>query len=281
MECFTMRFTTIRTAGGTRAARVDGDVVEELPFEDVGALLASGTDLGSVGSGAGGQAFADADLAPVVVRPSKIFCVGLNYRSHIEETGNEIPTHPTLFAKFPSALIGPRDDIWLPPESKYVDWEAELAFVIGSRVRRVTGDDARNAIAGYTICNDISMRNWQRRTQQWLQGKTWEHATPLGPVLVTPDDIDHARDLRVTCEVDGDTMQDARTSDLVFDPVAIVEYLTQITTLEPGDVVSTGTSDGVGAARQPPVFLSAGQTVRVAIEGIGELVNRCVDDPTA
>jgi acylpyruvate hydrolase len=125
------------------------------------------------------------------------------------------------------------------------------------------------------------MRNWQRRTPQWLQGKTWEHATPLGPVLVTPDDIDHARDLRVTCEVDGDTMQDARTSDLVFDPVAIVEYLTQITTLEPGDVVSTGTSDGVGAARQPPVFLSAGQTVRVAIEGIGELVNRCVDDPTA
>ena len=218
----------------------------------------------------------DADLAPLIPRPSKIVCLGLNYRSHIEEMGAELPKHPTLFAKFPAALIGARDPIRLPEASNAVDWEGELAFVIGRRVRNVSKDEAADAIAGYTICNDVSMRDWQWRTSEWLQGKTWEGSTPLGPALVTPDEVGHGADLLLRCEVDGEVMQEARTSDLLFKPADIVSYVSTIATLEPGDVFSTGTPSGVGAGRQPPRFLQPGQVVRTSIEGLGELVNECV-----
>ncbi len=276
-----MRLATIRTPSGTRAARVEGDDVVELDAPDVGALLASGLDPSTVRGTGPVHRLATVDLAPVVPRPSKIFCLGLNYAAHIRETGREPPSHPAVFAKFATALIGARDDIWLPLESQRVDWEVELAFVIGRRARRVGPDEARAAIAGYTICNDVSMRDYQHRTPQWLQGKTWEHATPVGPVLVSGDELDDAGDLRLTCEVDGELVQDGRTSDLVFGPVEIVRYLSAIVTLEPGDLVSTGTPSGVGDARTPPVYLCPGQVLRSAIEGIGELVNRCVPDPSA
>ena len=278
-----MRLTTIRTGDGTRAARVDGDRLVELPAPDVGAVLAQGpVALRAAGAARGLERdAATADYAPVVPDPSKIICLGLNYETHIREMGHDPPDVPTLFAKYTAALIGPRDPIVLPRVSTSVDWEAELAFVIGTPVRHADASTARAAIAGYTICNDISMRDWQRRTQQWLQGKTFESSTPIGPVLVTPDEVDDARDLGVRCEVDGQLRQDARTSDLVFDPVAIVRYVSTILTLLPGDVISTGTPGGVGAGMHPPVFLRPGQVVRTVIDGIGELVNECVAETAA
>jgi acylpyruvate hydrolase len=278
-----MRLATIRTARGTRAARIDGDHVVELDAPDVGALLGSAIagDFEAMASGsAGPEHDIDAvDWAPLVLDPSKIFCLGLNYRAHILEMGHEFPEHPAVFTKYAVALIGAHDDIWMPPESACVDWEAELGVVIGRTIRRASESDGRTAIAGYTVVNDVSMRDWQYRTPQWDAGKTWEHATPVGPWLVTPDEVDHARDLRVSCEVDGVVMQDGRTSDLLFDPVATVQYLSTICTLEPGDLISTGTPSGVGHARKPPVYLQPGQLVRTSVEGIGELVNRCVPEP--
>jgi len=276
-----MRLVTFRTDRGTRAGRVEGDDVVGLGFDDVGALLASDdwesraarADSGPV------HRLESLDLAPIVTRPSKVICLGLNYRAHIEETVREVPEYPTLFAKFADALIGAHDDIVLPSAADQPDWEVELAFVIGRRVRHATREEALHAIAGYTICNDITMRDWQRRTLQWLQGKTWECSTPVGPVLVTPDEIDHAADLALRCEVDGEVMQEARTSDMVFEPADIVAYVSTIITLRPGDLISTGTPGGIGGARTPPVFLRAGQTVRTTIEGIGEMVNRCVPEP--
>ena len=276
-----MRLVTIRTPAGTRAARVDHDRVVELPYADVGELLAAGV-LGerSAADAYGAEhAYADVDFAPLVPRPSKIFCLGLNYAAHIQETGRDLPEYPTLFAKFPPALIGAHDQIWLADAVERPDWEAELAFVVGRRVRHADLDEARAAIAGYTICNDVSMRDWQRRTLQWLAGKTWEHTTPLGPALVTPDEVDHAADLLVRCEVDGEVMQEARTSDLVFRPAETLAYISTIITLEPGDVVSTGTPGGIGDARTPPIHLRPGQVVRTTIEGLGECVNECVREP--
>ena len=273
-----MRFATIRTGEGSRAVRLDGERAVELAFDDVGALLASG-DLSRAPVTGREHALDSLDYAPLVLQPGKIICLGLNYRAHVLETVRELPAYPTLFAKYADALIGARDAIDLPAEVERPDWEVELAFVIGRTVRRARGDDALAAIAGYTICNDVSMRDWQYRTLQWLQGKTWERSTPLGPALVTPDEVDHARDLRVRCEVDGEVMQDARTSDLLFGPAAIVEYVSTIVTLRPGDVVSTGTPGGIGDARDPKVSLRPGQVVRTSIEGLGEQVNRCAAAP--
>jgi acylpyruvate hydrolase len=221
------------------------------------------------------SALGAADLAPLV-RPQKVICVGLNYRSHIQEMGREPPPYPTLFAKFPDALTGPHDDLVLPSVSDQVDWEAELGVVIGKPARRVEIADALEHVAGYTVVNDISMRDWQRRTTEFLQGKTFEASTPVGPVLVTPDEIDHARDLRLRCEIDGEVMQEARTSDLIFDTAALVSYCSQCATLRPGDLISTGTPGGVGAGRDPQMFLRPGQTVTTTIEGIGSCVNRTV-----
>lgn len=269
-----MRLATARHADGTTTAvRVDGDRM--VPLDAPDALSALRDD--RTGAAAGEPVSADAvDLAPVVPRPPKIICLGLNYETHIAEMGRELPEHPTCFAKFAVALTGPYDDIVLPAISSQVDYEAELAVVIGAPARDVDGADAGRVIAGYTILNDISMRDFQFRTMQWLQGKTFERSSPLGPVLVTGDEIDHARDLAISCTVDDEVRQSARTSDLVFAPAAIVAYLSRIMTLEPGDVISTGTPGGVGAASDPPRFLAAGQVVRTRIEGIGELVNTCV-----
>lgn len=269
-----MRLTTIRTGDGTtRAARLDGDALTPLDAHDaVQALVAGATDAGAGAT----LAFEDADLAPVVPRPPKIICLGLNYETHIAEMGRELPAHPTCFAKFAVALTGPRDDIALPAVSSQVDYEAELAVIIGRPARNVAAADAAAVIAGYAVLNDVSMRDYQFRTQQWLQGKTFERSTPLGPVLVTGDEIDDARDLAISCRVDDDERQAARTSDLVFAPHDIVAYLSRIMTLEPGDVISTGTPGGVGAGSDPPRFLTAGQVVRTTVEGIGELRNTIV-----
>ncbi len=274
-----MRLVTIRTSDGTRAARLDGDQVVELEDRDVGALLAGGSERLETARSAGGAArpLADVDLAPVIPRPPKIICVGQNYLAHIQEMGSQPPEYPTIFAKYTRALIGPRDPITLPAVSDKVDWEVELAIVMGREARHVAEDEALAAVAGYTILNDISVRDYQRRTQQWLQGKTFEGTTPVGPALVTADEVDPA-DLALRCEVDGQVMQESRTSDLLFKPADLIAYISTIITLEPGDIIATGTPSGVGAGRTPPVFLRPGQTVRTVVEGLGELVNRCVKE---
>src|SRR5581483_9998933 len=272
-----MRFATIRTDDGTTAARLDGSVLVPVAAADVGELLASG---GVVPDrpGAAPVPVAAASFAPVVPDPSKIMCVGLNYRAHIAETGRELPAYPTLFAKFADSLLGARDELVLPSVSERVDWEVELGVVIGRPVKRATTAEAAEAIAGYTVMNDVSMRDWQRRTLQWLAGKMFERATPAGPYLGTPDEVGNAADLEVRTEVAGVVMQQSRTSDLLFSPAEIVAYASQAITLRPGDLIATGTPAGVGDARKPPVYLRPGNVLRSYIEGLGECVNPCVEE---
>ena len=274
-----MRLLTFRTDGGTRAGRLDGDRVVELADADVGALLARGeAGLADARNAPGaGRPLAELDLAPVIVDPPKIICVGQNYLAHITEQGVKVPEYPTLFNKFRRSLIGPNDDIVLPRVSTEVDWEVELTIVIGKHARHVTGAAAEDAIFGYTILNDTSIRDWQMRTTQWMQGKAFEASTPLGPSVVSKDELD-AGNLRLWTEVDGTMMQDSTTSDLLFKLPDIVAYCSEMITLEPGDVIATGTPSGVGFARRPPVFLQPGQTIRCGIDGIGELVNRTVKE---
>jgi len=278
-----MRLVTIRTSNGTRAARLDGDRVIELDAPDVGSLL-SDPDWARVAAAGGGAGrdLADADLATLVPTPSKIICLGLNYASHIKEMGRELPEYPTLFAKFPGTLIGARDPIVLPRVSEQVDWEVELGVVVGRRARHVSGDAAAAAIAGYTVVNDVSVRDYQSHTNQFLAGKIFEHTTPVGPALVTLDELPGGGiDLAVRCEVDGQVMQDSRTSDLLFSPAEIISYVSDIITLEPGDLIATGTPAGVGAARTPQVWLRPGQVVRTVVESVGECVNQCLPEPAS
>src|SRR6516165_8665605 len=272
-----MRLATIRTEYGTTAARLDGDVLVPLEAADVGELLAVGGG-GRPRQGAAPVPAAGADFAPVVPRPGKVICVGLNYRAHILETGRELPEYPTLFAKFAETLMGSRDDLVLPSVSERVDWEVELGVVIGRPVYRATAEEASAAIAGYTVINDVSMRDWQRRTLQWLAGKMFQHSTPAGPYLVTPDEVGDAADLEIRCEVDGAVMQQSRTSDLLFGPADIAAYASQAITLQPGDLIATGTCGGVGDARKPPVYLQPGNLLRTWIEGLGECLNQCVPE---
>jgi acylpyruvate hydrolase len=286
-----VRLATLRTGGGTTAVRIDEHAVTDLGVPDVGTLLAdpgwreraadAGPALspGSLNPGSlnpGSLNPGSLDLATLVPRPGKVICVGLNYRTHLLEMGRALPRYPALFAKFAEALIGPRDPIALPPESAAVDWEAELAVVIGGTVRRADPGQAAAAIAGFTVLNDITMRDWQYRSPMWLQGKTFEGTTPVGPVLVTPDELPGGvrPALELHCEVDGETMQKASTGDLVFDPVDLVRYVSTVVTLRPGDLIATGTPGGVGHARKPPRYLADGSVVVTEISGLGRCENQ-------
>jgi acylpyruvate hydrolase len=276
-----MRLVTIRTSEGTHAGRIEGDEVVQLDAADVGALLASGPDWAERAGDAIGprHPLDDVELAPVVPRPSKIICLGLNYQSHIDETNSRRPAHPTYFAKFARALVGARDPIVLPAVSDMVDWEVELALIIGRPARHVAESDAARFVAGVTVANDVSVRDWQHRTSQLLAGKTFEATTPVGPALVTLDELPGGwSDLVVRCEVDGTVMQEGRTSELLFSPEEIIADLSRILTLDPGDLILTGTPSGVGRTRTPPVFLREGQIMHTAIEGVGDLTNRCVTE---
>ena len=255
------------------AVRIDGDEAVECGASDVGTLLAS-TDWRARAGAADGprHPLADLSYAPVVPRPGKIICVGLNYRSHISEMGRELPKYPTLFAKYPEALIGAVDPLTLPAESDQVDWEVELAVVVGRRVRHANADAAVDAIAGYSIINDVTLRDWQYRTSEWLQGKTFEATAPFGPHLVTTDEI--APNAKISCLIDGEVVQDSTIADLLFGPVDLIRYISTILTLEPGDVIATGTTGGVGHARTPPRYLKSGETLVGRIDDIGETVNR-------
>jgi acylpyruvate hydrolase len=267
-----MKLATLRMDDGLHAARVEDGGYVDLGPGDVGGLLAQ-PDWRSRAAAAGGTpvGLEPARLAPVVPHPGKIVCVGLNYRTHITEMGRDLPAYPTLFAKYPEVLIGPYDTLELPPESDAVDWEAELVVVVGRRVRRADRAAAESAIAGYTVMNDVSMRDWQFRTKEWLQGKTWEASTPLGPYLVTPDEL--AADAAIRCEVDGDVVQKSTIADLLFGAADLVSYVSTMITLNPGDLIATGTTGGVGHARTPPRYLRPGQTLVTAVEGIGAMSN--------
>jgi 2-keto-4-pentenoate hydratase/2-oxohepta-3-ene-1,7-dioic acid hydratase in catechol pathway len=284
-----MKLATLRTDGTTRAAKLDGDVLIDLGDTDLGAFLSRPDwyERADAATAAGGAAtaypVADADFAPVVPHPSKVVCVGLNYRNHIKEMGRELPEYPTLFAKFGDCLIGAGDDIARPEETDRFDWEVELAVVIGKQVRRATPLAAAEAIAGFTALNDITCRDWQFRTHEWLQGKMWDSSTPVGPYLVTPDELPGGvrPELDVRLEVDGEVMQSDSTADLLFDPVALVEYVSTIVRLNPGDIIATGTPGGVGQARTPQRFLTGGETVVAEVAGIGRLHNRVVKEGSA
>ncbi|TBL73335.1 fumarylacetoacetate hydrolase family protein [Paenibacillus thalictri] len=219
---------------------------------------------------------ADVTLGSPVPKPNKIICVGLNYRDHIQEMGREIPSVPLIFAKFGPAVIGPFDDV---PRNAHLtqklDYEAEFAFVIGKKGKDIPRADAFDYVAGYCAVNDITARDMQKRTLQWLQGKTLDASLPMGPCLVTKDEIEDPHNLNITLTVNGEIRQTSNTKQLVFDVPQLVEFLSHIVTLEPGDVVCTGTPGGVGEARG--IFLQTGDVVRVELENVGVIENRIAE----
>jgi acylpyruvate hydrolase len=270
-----MRLATLRTAAGTLAVRQDEDGFVPLGFADLGALLRS-ADWRTVAEAADGPLLPleGAVWAPPVLDPRKIICAGLNYREHILEMGRPFPEHPTLFTKFADTLTGAADVIELPAHSDRVDWEAELAVIVGAELSGASEGEASAAIAGYTVANDVSMRDWQNRTTQWLSGKAFDRTTPMGPVMVTPDQFDPAHPHRISTTVNGRVEQDDVVSDLLFSVPALLAYISTFTRLTPGDVVLTGTPGGVGAGQAPARFLVDGDLLVTEIEGIGVLRNR-------
>jgi len=218
------------------------------------------------------------DLLPPVVRPGKVICIGKNYEDHAREMASEPPGLPIVFSKFSSAIVGPGEPISLPEISESVDFEAELVVVIGRPGRNICREEALGHVLGYTVGNDISARDWQkgRPGGQWLLGKTFDTFAPLGPWLVTPDELGDPHDLEIVCELNGQRMQQARTSQLIFPIDYLISHLSQFFLLQAGDVIYTGTPAGVGAGRTPPLFLQRGDQLRVEIEKIGALCNPVV-----
>lgn len=224
-----------------------------------------------------GVAYAGSEvvLKAAVPDPQKIICLGHNYREHVEESGNSIPEVPVLFTKYPNTLIGPREAIVLPSVSHKVDYEAELAFVIGRRGRYIQAAEAMDYVAGYATFNDVSARDFQSRTSQWTVGKTFDRFGPMGP-LVTRDEVPDPHVLDIELRLNGEVMQRSNTRNFIFTIPDIVAYISQVVTLEPGDVIATGTPSGVGAFRKPPVFLKPGDLVEVEIASVGRLENPVV-----
>jgi len=217
------------------------------------------------------QEFGEERIGAPIARPHQILCIGLNYSDHAAETGAAVPEEPILFTKSPNTLIGPNDDVRIPRGSTKLDWEVELGVVIGQRTSYLDSiDDARAAIAGYVVVNDVSERAFQiERGGQWSKGKSAETFNPAGPWLVTPDEIDDVRNLRMWLDVSGVRRQDGSTSTMIFDPYFVVHYLSQFLVLEPGDLIDTGTPPGVGMGMQPPVWLKAGDVMELGIDGLG------------
>jgi len=279
-----MRFVTYRGADGKVGAGVvrDGTVVSLEPagFPDLLTLIRGGEQalaaarrwLESAPESAV-TPLAEAQLLAPIPRPPKIICIGLNYRDHAAETGKTVEKIPTVFAKFPTAVIGPGANIVLPKASTKPDYEAELAFVIGTGGRYIQASEWRRHVFGYTAFNDVSARDFQMATTQWMMGKTFDTFAPMGPWIVTEDEIPDPHALDISLTLNGVVMQSSNTSNLIFRIPDLIEFLSSVFTLEPGDVVATGTPSGVGVARKPPVFLKPGDQVTVRIAGVGELTN--------
>jgi len=275
-----MKLATLRTGAQTTTAAlaVGTDAYLPLPASDAGTLLANpGWREVALEAAAKAphSAVVRADetaLAPLLPRAGKVVCCGLNYGDHIREMGRELPEYPTLFAKFADTLTGAADGI-VVHGSERVDWEAELGVVVGATLTRADEAEAQAGIAGYTVANDVSMRDWQNRTLQWFQGKAFDATTPVGPVLATPDEVDGAG-VEVRGYVNGELVQRGHTSTLVYGPARLLAYISQFTTLRPGDLVLTGTPGGVGMGMEPPRFLADGDVITTEIDGIGRLHNR-------
>jgi 2-keto-4-pentenoate hydratase/2-oxohepta-3-ene-1,7-dioic acid hydratase in catechol pathway len=216
-------------------------------------------------------------LRAPVLRPGKIVAIGLNYRDHCLEQGIEPPSAPLIFAKFPTSIAGPYDPIVLPGEDAQVDYEAELGVVIGQNAKRVSACDAMDYVAGYLVLNDVSARRWQFSDRQWVRGKSCDTFCPIGPWLTTHDEVPDPHALHITTRVNGQTLQDSSTANLIFRIPELLQYITASITLEPGDIIATGTPVGVGYFRKPPIFLEAGDVVEVEIERLGMLRNPVVE----
>ncbi|MFD5329765.1 fumarylacetoacetate hydrolase family protein [Streptomyces sp. NPDC127092] len=273
-----MKLATLRRGGATVAVRVDSDTTGTIidGYPDLSALLTD-PDWRSIADNASGATvdLDGADYAPGVPHPGKITCGGLNDANHVQEMGRDLPQYPTLFAKFKEALTGPYDDVIVPSyAAAQLDWEGELAFVVGRQAYQVPEADAESYIAGYSVMNDYTMRDYQYRTLQWDQGKTFEKTSGFGPFLTTTDSYTFGGTLVTTLE--GQVVQSTTTDDLVFTPARLVEYISHIVTLQPGDVVITGTPGGVGHARKPGLYIQDGQTVEVTIEGLGTVRNTTI-----
>jgi 2-keto-4-pentenoate hydratase/2-oxohepta-3-ene-1,7-dioic acid hydratase in catechol pathway len=271
-----MRLVTFERAGSAPQAGIvtpDGRVTGL--DRDMLAVIAAGPPSSVAGAS---YDLADVKLLAPIPRPPKFICVGLNYRDHARETGMEIPTVPTIFNKFTNVVIGPRAPIVLPRISTRPDYEAEFAFVIGAGGRNIAASNALNHVFGYTIVNDVTARDYQMVTSQWLMGKTFDTFAPMGPWIVTRDEIADPHALDISLEIGGEILQRSNTRELVFGVPALIEYISSVVTLEPGDIVATGTPAGVGFARKPPRYLRAGDEVVIRIQGIGELRNPVVDE---
>ncbi len=276
-----MRLVRVQDGTDTYLARVTGDtvvpIVSEPPWPGADALriaLEAGTDLTAAAAVAPEQSLATATLRSPVAAPSKVLAIGLNYRDHASETTMELPKAPLVFVKTTNSIIGPDASIsWPKGLSEQVDYEAELAVVIGRRARDISEDEALGYVLGYTCCNDVSARDAQFADKQWVRGKSFDTFCPLGPWVVTADEVPDPQSLRIGCRVNGTTLQDDTTANMIFSVAEIISYVSHYLTLEPGDVIATGTPVGVGFARVPPVFLGDGDVVEVDIEGVGVLRN--------
>ena len=282
-----MRVVTFTDAAGTRIGRLEGEEVvdlagaaPELPRELIGLLTAGPLALGRASSAEGPRLpLTTLRLEAPVPRPGKILAVGLNYRDHIAETGREPPKVPVIFNKQTTAAVGPDAPVHLPRASTALDYEGELGVVIGRRCRHVTRERAGEVVAGYVVVNDVTVRDWQARSPTMTMGKSFDTHCPFGPALVTPDEVADPLALSLRTWVNGELRQSASTKDLIFDPFVLIEHLSTAFTLEPGDLISTGTPAGVAAAMKPPRWLVAGDVVRVEIEGVGTLENRVIPEP--
>ena len=266
------RIAAVATAG---IASID-DLIAAGPAAWDAARDAAGAALES-----GGEKLQAGTLDAPLTAPPKVACVGLNYHDHCRETGMAAPDRPLIFAKFASSLTGPDSAIEWPDDlTDQVDWEAELAVVIGRRIRQASESHALDAIFGYTAANDVSARDLQFADQQWVRGKSLDTFCPLGPVIVTPDEFGDPQDKGLLSRVNGETMQDSTTAEMIFGVGEILSFLSHACTLEPGDLILTGTPWGVGGFRDPPVFLKPGDTVEIEVEGIGVLANNVGGNPT-
>jgi 2-keto-4-pentenoate hydratase/2-oxohepta-3-ene-1,7-dioic acid hydratase in catechol pathway len=274
-----MKLVTYRADGEGRAGvRTDEGVVDAAELLGIGTvsvreLIASDRlgDLAELIEKSGTESIVDAELLPPLPDPDKIVCIGLNYRSHAAEAGIDPPEQPTFFAKFRNALAPPDATVELPAASKRVDYEAEVAFVIGRRAKDVEPGQALGAVAGYMLLNDLSARDLQFATPQWMPGKVFDGSAPCGPAIVTPDEAGAPDSISFTLDLNGERMQDASTSDLVFSVAELVSLLSRWLTFEPGDIVSTGTPSGVGSVRDPHVWLKPGDEIVISSPTLGEL----------
>jgi 2-keto-4-pentenoate hydratase/2-oxohepta-3-ene-1,7-dioic acid hydratase in catechol pathway len=265
-------------------AIVDDQVVASQDHNNMIALLSAGKPalanlIERIYSGKNRLDLADVGLQAPVPRPGKYFGVSLNYHDHIEETGKEQPEFPTFFNKQVTCVIGPGAAIHRPRVSEKLDYEGELGIVIGKRCRHVTKEQAKDVIAGYTICNDVSVRDWQIRSHTWTLGKSFDTHGPTGPWIVTADEIDDPHNLNIRTWVNTEQRQNHNTRQMIFDCYYLVEYLSTVMTLEPGDMIATGTGSGVGVKMKPRGYMKPGDVVRVEIEKIGTLENPVIEEP--